>query len=412
MKYSLFLKNIITNNASQGLQFGARWIFNITLINVLDITSYGLFSFIYTISNMLLAVLPFGSPVYLINEVKDQNGDIKKLLDSFTISVLLTGILFLLYMVLSPILMDLKGWEYYGYGIVLGFVLSLNINLFSYYKGLAMFAKEFRAYIVFFILLIGVVSYLFFIPNARKEIPFIFILLISINGLVFIGTIFSSKKTRDAFTLKSIKDSIRSVSSAFTERTYFGFQEIITAFYTQSGMLLLFYLLDTATYGYYRALFVVIAPLLLITVSFSQVMLTYIKNLKIELFKTTFRKIQGYSLAVSCILILVFYVFKDFLFGIIKVPINDTTTLAFSIVLGAVLMRFMFTNYEMAMVVLGKQKQRFYVVLCVAFINIGLIFTLLPKYGLIGAVSTNLLTYFVLLIGLLFSAESYLKKNL
>ncbi|MFT7072784.1 MAG: O-antigen/teichoic acid export membrane protein, partial [Patiriisocius sp.] len=61
MKTSHFFQNIITNNASQGLQFGSRWVFNIALINVLDITSYALFSFIYSISNILLAVLPFGS---------------------------------------------------------------------------------------------------------------------------------------------------------------------------------------------------------------------------------------------------------------------------------------------------------------------------------------------------------------
>lgn len=411
MKLSLFLQNIITNNASQGLQFGSRWIFNITLINVLDITTYALFSFVYSISNILLAVLPFGSPTYLINEVKDHDRDLKKLMDSFSISVVLTALLFILYLALNPFLMDSKGWEYYGYGISLGFVLSINISLFSYYKGLGVFIKELKAYVIFFLFLIGLVGYLFLIPNSRKDIPFVFIVLIAINSLVFVVTILSSKKLRTAFKKHSFKKGLSSISKAFSDRTYFGLQEMTTAFYAQSGMLLLFYLLDTATYGYYRALFVVIAPLLLITVSFAQVMLTYIKNVKRTFFIKIFRKIQGYSLAVGCLFILAFYVGKDFLFSIIKVPVNDTTTLAFSIVLGAILIRFMFTNYEMVLVVLGKQKQRFYVVLCVAFINIGLIFTLVPKYGLIGAVSTNLLTYFVLLIGLLFRAESYLKKT-
>ncbi|WP_415376287.1 lipopolysaccharide biosynthesis protein [Patiriisocius sp. Uisw_017] len=412
MKTSHFFQNIITNNASQGLQFGSRWVFNIALINVLDITSYALFSFIYSISNILLAVLPFGSPTYLINEVEDQEGGIKKLFDSFVISFILTGLLLLLYLLLDFFISDIKGWEYYGYGIALGFILSLNISLFSYYKGLGKFLIELKAYAVFFLFLIGFVAYLFFIPNARKDISFVFILLIGINSLVFLLTVFSSKRIVTAFKSISVRRGVRRISNAFTERTYFGLQEMTTAFYAQSGMLLLFYLLDTATYGYYRALFVVIAPLLLITVSFSQVMLNYIKNLKSTLFILTFRKIQGYSLAVGFMFVFAFYMLKDFLFGIIKVPINDNTTLAFGIVLGAILIRFMFTNYEMILVVLGKQKQRFYVVLCVAFINIGLIFTLLPKYGLIGAVSTNLLTYFVLLIGLLFSAESYLKKNL
>ena len=70
MSTKQFLKNIFLNNTSQGLQFGSRWLFNITLINTLDIKNYAIFSFVYSVSNILLAIIPFGSSVYLINEVE------------------------------------------------------------------------------------------------------------------------------------------------------------------------------------------------------------------------------------------------------------------------------------------------------------------------------------------------------
>lgn len=184
---------------------------------------------------------------------------------------------------------------------------------------------------------------------------------------------------------------------------------MVTALYTQSGMILLFYLLDTETYGYYRALFVIIAPVYLITVSMSQVVLSYLKKLSGKSLLKNFRKLQLYSFLVGFGILLLLYFFNDFIFQLIKVPSNDITLLAFVIVLATALTRFVFANYEMLLIILDKQKFRFYIVFIVAIINIILVFMLLPKYGLIGAVTTNFFTYFALLVGLSYFTEKFLK---
>ncbi|WP_443634535.1 polysaccharide biosynthesis C-terminal domain-containing protein [Candidatus Marifrigoribacter sp. Uisw_064] len=411
MSSKKFLKNIFLNNSSQGLQFGSRWIFNITLINVLDIGTYGVFSFVYSISNTLLAVIPFGSPVFLINEVDDLKASKNKLLDSFWVaSILFLGLL-AIYLILNLFLENIKGWNYVGYGVLLGFVLSLNMILFSFFKGVGDFAKELRAYTVFFLCLIAFIAYLFFFETSIKNIHFIFGVLIGINALVFFLTFFSNKMLFQSTSLKDISQSRKRIKKAFSKRKYFGFQEIATAVYTQSGMLLLFYLLDENTYGYYRALFVIISPLFLFTVALSQVVLNYLKKQDRKSMISNFRKIQVFSFLIGVAAVLVLFFLKDFIFKVIKVPTTQDIIIAFKLVLATALLRFIFSNYEMLIIIYDKQKYRFYAVLVIAVINIILVFSLLPQYGIIGAVLTNFISYLLLLTGLLFITERTLKHK-
>lgn len=406
------IKNLVLNNTSQGLQFGSRWLFNITLLNVLDINNYAVFSFVYSISNILMAIIPFGSPIFLIHETKNIVKSKVSLFDSFILATFLFVCITVLYGILTPFLNYVKGWELSIYGILLGYILSLNIILFSFFKGAGDFLKELKAYVVFFVMLLLFIGYLFFIESSNRNLDFIFSLLIFINSLVFVVTLFSNKSLYRGF-FGSVKGlDKRKFEEIFSLRKYFGYQEIVTAIYTQSGLLLLFYLLDTQTYGYYRALFVIIAPIYLITVSMSQVVLSYLKNLNGKELVQNFRKLQLYSFLIGFLMVAVLFLFNDFIFGIIKIPITDLTIWAFVIVLSTALIRFVFANYEILLIVLDRQKFRFYIVFVVAIINIILVFLVLPKYGLIGAVSTNFVTYLSLLIGLLiFTERVFLPKS-
>ncbi|WP_417237291.1 lipopolysaccharide biosynthesis protein [Bizionia paragorgiae] len=408
MSTKSFFKNIMLNNTSQGLQFGSRWLFNITLINVLSIHDYAIFSFVYSASNILMAFMPFGSPIFLINETNSVEGNKKTFLGSFCITSLIFIATLSLYFILSPFLEFVKGWNLLIYGIILGYILSLNLILFSFYKGAGDFLKELKAYVFFFLLLALLIGFLFLLDSPLVNLHFIFLVLIAINLFVFVLSIFLDRSilkdnaAKQSFSMVNLKQGL-------SERKYFGYQDMVTALYTQSGMILLFYLLDTETYGYYRALFVIISPVYLITVSMSQVVLTYLKKLSGESLLKNFRKLQLYSFLVGFGILLLLFFFKDFIFQLIKVPINGITFMAFVIVLATALTRFVFANYEMLLIILDKQKFRFYIVFIVAIINIILVFILLPKYGLIGAVFTNFFTYFALLVGLLYFTEKYLK---
>jgi O-antigen/teichoic acid export membrane protein len=411
MSTKQFLKNIFLNNTSQGLQFGSRWLFNLTLINVLDIKDYAVFSFVYSVSNILLAVIPFGSSIFLINEVKSLELSKNKFFDSILIAISLFVGLLSIYLILSPFLNEVKGWDLSIYGIVLGFVLSLNSIIFSYFKGVGNFLKELKAYIFFFVALLLFIAYLYFDNESIKSSHFIFILLIGINFIVFSTTLFSNNIFFNSLNDFKKSCSLTHLKQAFSERKYFGLQEIATAVYTQSGMLLLFYLLDTETYGYYRAMFVIISPMFLITVSLSQVVLNFLKSQDKPTMIKNFRKIQIYSFLIGLVIVFTMLLFKLEILQLIKVPFSKSINIAFIIVLATALMRFIFSNYEMLIIIYKKQKYRFYVVIIVAIINIILVFSLLPKYGIIGAVLTNFLSYVFLLIGLFYLIEKTLYIN-
>lgn len=409
MSKMLFLKNILLNNTSQGLQFGSRWLFNITLLNVLDINDYAVFSFVYSISNILMAVIPFGSSPFLIHKVKHIKHDREELSHSFLFSTFIFLAICIVYFFLTPFLSDVKGWSFSIYGIILGYVLSLNLLLFSFYKGAGNFFKELNAYLLFFIVLSLFIVYLFFVEDPYKSLPFIFVVLILVNILIFVVAVVKNHSDFSGW-LNRIKSFNRvTFRKNFLDRKYFGYQEIVTAFYTQSGLIFLFYLLDTETYGYYRALFVIIIPVYLITVSMSQVVLSFLKDLQGAELLQKFRKLQGISFLAGLGVLTILFLLRDFIFQIIKIPVTDMTQWAFIIVLGTALMRFVFTNYEMVLIILNKQKFRFYVVFVVAILHIILVFALLPKYGLIGAVFTNLIAYALLLVGLLVFTENLLK---
>lgn len=409
------LKDIVYNNLSQALQFGSRWVFNIALISILDIKNYAIFSFVYSLSNILLSILPFGSSVYLISEVNNnEQHRIEILSNSVRITVLLFLITFLLYLILTPFINFVKGWEFIFYGIILGLVLSVNLIIFSYFKGIGDFKKELQGYFLFAIVILATTGYCYFFLGKIDDISLIFWLLIISNLLVTIFTcLFSSFKLKKDLFVCISKLNFKNIRRGIAERKYFGLQEILIAVCTQAGLLILFYILDENTYGYYRAIFVTVAPAFMLTVAISQVVLKYLKSKVIEKKKDLivfFRKIQLFTTLLGLLLCLFLIVFRTYIFKVIKIDSSESTIYAFYLIVSIVFMRFVFSNYEMFLVALNNQKKRFQVILVAAILSIVSIFLLLPNYGLVGAVFTNAISYIAIFLGLLFIGEKLIKK--
>lgn len=402
------IKDIFFNNLSQGLQFGSRWVLNVTLIVILDIETFAVFSFVYSLSNILLSLLPFGSPVFLIAQVDGTKKGIKTLLESIIVATTLFTLVISLYIGLTPFLSYIKGWSFSGYGIILSYLLSLNLMVFSYFKGLGNFKKELYAYIIFSSLLLLFTAYAFFVLNTIINVSYIFLVLIVLNIIVLLYAILSSElKSGFIEHIRNFKNSTFNFKNMFQCRLYFGLQEIVTAIYSQAGLLVLFYILNEQIYGYYRALFVVVAPVFMITTAISQVVLKHLKtsNDKMKIF----RKIQRYTLLLGVLLCIVILLFRSSVLSFIQIEETSITKIAFYIIIVITLLRFIFANYEMLLVDLDKQRQRFLVQLIAAFVSLTSIFLLLPRYGLVGAVSTNMLSYLVVSVGLIWISEKYLK---
>jgi len=405
------LKDIIYNNLAQGLQFGSRWVLNLVLISIMDIKLYAVFSFIYSLSNILYGMLSFGSGDYLIAASENSKSLIKKLINS----IIIVSIFFLVVLMTYAIIVCFYPEKSFaldmGYGIVLGYVLSINLVLFSYFKAIGNFKKELVAYAFFSFLLLGFVAYCKFILQTITDFGFVFEFLIILNILITLFAVFSSDlRYRLLAKQKNIRISYNFFKRNLKLRFYFGLQEIVTALYTQGGLLILFYFLDKETYGYYRALFVMIAPIMMISVAVYQVVLKYLKEdsqNQVILFRSVIKYTMGFAICV--VLILGFL--KSYIFDFIKIETNTVTVNAFFILLIVVILRFMFFGYEALLVILDRQRERFLITLLGVLFSLISIFMLLPQYGLVGAVSANLVANITVAIGLLILGEYYIGKK-
>lgn len=406
-----FLKNLIFNNTSQGLQFGSRWVFNLVLIALLNNTDFGIFAYGLAFSNILMAILPFGSPVYLIGTVTNKN-KYGELADSLVLIIIIFLISFFLFFLIKYLPFSIKNFNVLFYGLLLGFILSINTVLYYFLKSTGNFLEEIKVSILFFLLILTFIFYYYVFKNPLPKINTIFNLLILFNVVVTLYLFIFSKKINTKLIIKNVTNAIQNIKSVIKKRFYFGLQELMTASYTQLGMFVLFYFLSTENYGLYRKLFVLIAPIYLLSVSLAQVLLHHLKKSNTKILKIEFRKYQKYTLLGSLLIVGFVFLFREQLITLLgKIKFTQEINNAFILVLFISFIRFIYGNYEMFLVRIDKQKLRFWVVFFAAIIHIISIFILVPKFDLIGAVLTNVISNFIVLLGLLFISEKKLFIN-
>ncbi|AJA68278.1 polysaccharide biosynthesis C-terminal domain-containing protein [Myroides odoratimimus] len=402
-----FIKNIIINNLSLGLQFGSRWLLSIVLLSKLGIIPFGIFSFIYSLANILVSVLPFGSQFYLIKETNIDKDNSKELQASVLILTILSFLVFGVILIL-----DFLGVNSYGYviylGWILGVVFSINNILFSYLKGIGQFGFELKINVVFSLLIFALMGYVIYIETL--EINTIFYLLILFN-LLTTATFLNLSKGISLFKDITVLLTKKQLLLVWKARQYYGLQDIVTASFVQGGMLLLPLLVQGDIYGTYRGLLLIVAPFALLNLAFSQVLLNQIKNVSVEEKGIVFHSLQKIAIPILVLILGVMYVFREFVLEkIAKLALTETINQAYIGVLGIIFFSFVYSGYEMLLVALNKQKIRFLIMVIGAVVNLITIFTLLPKYGVVGAIGTNLISTFIVFALILWSGEKQLKK--
>lgn len=404
-----YLRNILLNNLSQGLQFGSRWILTIVLLKVLSIQMFAVFSFVFSISNFLVAVLPFGSAVYLINKAEDSEHGIQELaVSTEIIFFMFLGIMlcFGLYFVFNP---SIENAGLIPLGIFLSLIFSLNTIFFSFLKGVGNFTFELKIYSIFSILLFLLTGYLYFV--GAIPVFYLFLILIIINGLMLLLAFRYSTILRKNEIFKFRNYSFSSFKKGCSHRFFFGLQEIVTATYSQGGMLILFYIISKTIYGEYRALLILAAPFALVNVAVSQVLLSQLKSIPIDKIGATFRRLHlPFSALLAGVLVLIYFFGKTIVSTLTGLEFTDSIQKSYICVLIIIFTSFVYSGYEMLLVAIDKQKHRFLIMLIGAITNIVSIFVLLPKYGTIGAISTNLLSNVAVFIGIVFLSERFLYK--
>lgn len=408
---SNFLRKIFLNNISQGLQFGSRWFLSIILLKTLSINMFAVFSFVFSISNFMVAILPFGSPVYLINKSEQSKKGYQELANSISIILFLffvSLVTFLTYIVLvNP---QLPNKDLIPLGLVLSLILSINAIIFSFIKGIGNFSFELKIFSVFSLLVLLLCAYLYFVGPI--SVMLILLILIFVNALMLRLAMKFSSELDFKQLYSNINLTTLSLKNSFYRRFYFGLQEIVTAIYSQGGMLILFYVISNKVYGEYRALLILIAPFALVNVAVSQVLLSHLKSVPTDKIRPAFRKLHFPFSALLLVGLLGIYFFGEPIIKLITgLEYNEEIQKSLVCILTIIFTSFLCSGYEMMLVLLNKQKQRFYIMLAGALTNIISIVLLLPKFGLFGAIMTNTLSNIVVFILIIIVAERHFSKQ-
>lgn len=405
----VFIQNILINNISQGFQFGSKWILTIVLLKVLSIEMFALFSFLYTFSNIMISVLPFGSQIYLINKGENSISGLKELTSSISVIVTLFFLVLLFYLVLVFLGISNNNKELVLLSFLLSFFSSINTVFFSFLKGIGNFSYELKIYTIFSILTLFFSMYLCFIDTL--SLSMILTALIGINFFITL-LIFRYSPILDFKNIyRLISFKYMDLKRNFSKQFYFGLQEIVTASYTQGGMLILFYIINNQIYGEYRAMLILLSPFALVNIAFSQVLLSHLKKIPFDKMGNAFRKIQlPFVIAFVIILIFIYLLGEPIVKLITNLPYTSAIHKTYIGVLCVIFTSFVYIGYEMFLVVINKQKYRFIVMLLGSIVNIISIFILLPNYGIVGAILTNVFSNFTVFVGMIIITEKELIK--
>lgn len=404
------IKDLFDNNLSQGLQFGLQWLLNIVILGQLGLAFFGEFSFYYSISNFLMPILPFGSFVFLMSKNFDNKEEaVKEFYVSFQLQFLFFSLISLASLTFCVINQNANFLAYIILAFLNGYFLSLNTLVFIFHKSFGNYRLELMVN-VFKAFLIGLLI-LYVLVNKDVSIVLILGTLLIINIIAFISSYFKS----DILYLNHLRYLFEfnfwDLKKRFLKQKYYGFQDILTVSFVQGGMLLLPLLILEDTYGMYRGMLLIVAPFGLLNLTFSQVLLNQIKSLSILEKGKAFHSMQKVSIIVLVFILGVMFLFRELIMNkIAKIELNSETNIAFLGIGILIFSSFVYSSYEMLLVVLDKQKLRLGIMIIGAVVNLIAIFCLLPQYGLIGAIGTNVISSVIVFGFIMFIGEMELKK--
>lgn len=414
-------KKLFSNTISNGLQFGSRWIMNILLAQNTTISTFGIFSFIYTIATLIATFFTFGSNLYMLNKIKSHTkNSLSYLHTSIGISILFFSVISLLFFSFNFFTsIDSLYSDYFPYALILAFIWSVNMNLFSFFKALGLFEKEAKAYFVFSILLLlflGVASWLDIFKTL--ELKWIFISLTLLNvvptviGMINLKNLFSLSLSS---ILQNIKTSLLEVQKSIKHRFSYGIHELQSILFSNLPFLMIGTLMTANDLGQYRAIYILIVPLLILPVIISQVLLNQLTQTKTDrtVFKKTFRKISLYTMLIGFMIMVFYFLFGTYILNTIyKDKFDSETTVSLlTIFVVTAFLWFIKSNYEVLLTSLGKQWLRVKV-LWITLILYPILIFVLPEHWLIFryAFAGLLTTLFMLLVYIIISEIELAKK--
>ena len=364
-------KDLIFNTLSNFLQFGTRWFFNISLARKLDSVSYGKFTLLYSVANLFSSLFAFGSNLFLLHKAQENASVlIRSLL--LTISIFVTVLIIILILFPKYLVM-----------LLLAFSLALNINLFSYYKGIGWFDKEARLYLLFSVALLIIILLISkgFVPSVNS----LMLILTGINfavflvGLLYVGFSFNCKlnmKTNFFFLVKN----------ELIERFTYGVHEFLSILFKNLEFILLSIYAGNKYLGEYRAIYNLVFPFYTIATITSQVLLSRLSNSTKDKRKLLLRKFTILTGSVGVFLFIILYGTYPFVSQIFYDSRFTDIIYKFTylLMLANLLVYLIKSNFEVTLTATGKQAFRVKVLSLSIFLLIITDFFFIKVGGILG----------------------------
>ena len=409
-------KKLFSNTISNGLQFGSRWLMNLLFAKSLSLSLFGTFSFIYSLATLMATFFTFGSNLYLLskgNESKEKS--LKLFIESLLISTLIFLISLVTYFIISNLFFfPIQYTDVLPLGFILAFIWSVNTNIFSFFKGIGLFDKEAKAYIFFSSILLLILAFIYFLKILENiELFSVFFLLIFINliptviGLYYLKVVFPNffvdirKTVSKVNIIKTIKD-----------RFSFGLHEIQSIFYANLPFIMLGIFVSAHELGIYRAIYILITPILILPNIISQVLLNQLAFNKGNsmYFKKIFRKFLYFSLSLGIVVLVIYLLVGPFIVKFLyNEKINHEISMqlltAFTI---TAFLWFIKSNYEVLLTALNKQWLRVKVLLILTILYPFLVYVFPTDTAVLSFAYALLINTFLMLLVYTFFAEKIL----
>lgn len=356
------IKKVFFNTLANGLQFGSRWILNLSLAKKLPNVVFGEFSYFYSIANVLFSIICFGANVFLLkSSAYEKEKAARLLLDSHLLSIIVFVItlpvtIFFVNNYILAILINL-----------LAFLWGVLSNNFSFLKGLGKFKKESIYQSVYAVLILAFSSVLFFSNLIDASVNRLLLVLIAINFVLLLLSSFSF--------YKEIKESVQGYVfdfGVFGKRFFYAAHELSSILLTNFPILFIGYFFTQEKVAMYKAVQVLIIPVLFISTALMQVFVgqlsAHVSNIKE--YEQKIKKSLLYIIAIVLTIGFFGYIFSGYVFEFVyenKFDWESTSDLFYVLFLFS-LIGILRGFLEASITALGHQNIRFYTIVCLLFL--------------------------------------------
>lgn len=351
-----FLRKFMSNSVAQGLNFGSRWLLNLSLARFLLEQDFGTFSYLYMLANLFFPAIAFGASFYLINQTAKQ-AEFRHLLQSVLVSLLV--FLFLTVITISALWWrhDSLPLSWYLLSLLIGLSWALNQACFSYLKGLQQFMPEVRSQLLSVVATLLLVVMIWQGRFHDIGVMLVAILLVSLLPAITIWRELSGQYRQ----WRVLQQPLQIWQwSNWRPRFSYAWHDVFAIYLTNIPFVFLSIYASLTALGQFRKAFVLFMPITLLPVIFSQVLLAKLSAQPQLLGKTAlFRKVLLITLPLLSLPYLLAFLLNPWLYPLLlNEPLSPVMHRVSELVLFTLWLTLLKTYFEVWMTALGFNHWR------------------------------------------------------